>query len=99
MSDAHDPLCRYRDSTLRQYGACDCDLIAKVRADERARFPQDEADWTPLVVGLIRDEERRWLRKQVQALRYPDDSITVEEFNYAIDAVLDLLRHAESGQR
>ena len=51
----HDPLCTWRQAEEADAGdprrwlagglaVCDCDLIAKVRADERHRFDDDGAD-------------------------------------------------------
>ena len=40
----HDPLCprashpKFCEGCTPQYGTCQCDLIAKVRADERAKY-------------------------------------------------------------
>lgn len=31
----HDPMCRHQSYPVPGFGGCDCDLIARVRADER----------------------------------------------------------------
>ena len=84
----HDPLCRYEVDGLGPVGWCDCDLIAKVRADERGK-------WLAYDDVLARDA---WadLRAQVEALR---EKWLTRDWDYyaALDDVLDLIDGSGDG--
>jgi hypothetical protein len=87
MSD-HDPLCRYPTFPMTGPDACDCELIAKVRADERARC-EDRTE------GLLHTllTYRTDLRAQVNMLGVVNRATADfgEDYGIAIDDVLALI--------
>jgi hypothetical protein len=68
---SHDPLCGYTPDVATDWGvwsrgqACQCDLIAKIRADERRQFKDALLDGTfGYDVDLANSEARAFLANQ-----------------------------------
>lgn len=88
MSD-HDPLCRWPDRWAPRSQNCDCDLIAKARADERYKRINPYDDYT---IHQISDAARAQVladfRAQVEALRAP----VIDDYSGGWDAAcIDVL--------
>ena len=60
----HDPLCRYSWNPKAEPGACDCDMIARVRAEERKQIV---AEYVPVIMEHLRILAD--LRARVESLR------------------------------
>lgn len=82
----HDPLCARTPTGVHYVGTCTCNLIAKVREDERHRFDDDGAD-RDIRVSTIREAAGE---AALALLAMDGVEFTPEQHNSVVDAILVL---------
>ena len=83
MSD-HDPLCRWKPGIL---SFCECEVIAKVRADERERHTVNN----PLLLADLRAEVQVMKDEAGQVLLHAETTDEVTAASVGISVLDDML--------